>query len=362
MRKFISVLCILVVMFFVGCSTDKPESTVSAFVEAGKEFDLVKMAETVNPSKTSTKEKIENLTQEGDDLASYFSKYFLDYFKANAQKITYTVEKSVIKGKKANVTVNFKYVDGGTLLGLSIGEVFITAMLMTFSGEEMNDEETEQTLVSAMETQQQDIDEIFVEKEIDIKLVKVDKKWYIDELSDELLDVFMSNYISVGNELNEIMDPSNDNSEEDLTFMEQVKKDNMTIIPKTKGDEIILTTLKFKINRVEEKQIITSKYGTSPTIAQDDEKFVVVNVDITNIIDLPVIIGSDDLFIVDTQERQFKAVDAGLILDDYLSFRRIAPGIKETGSFLYELPQDATGYSLVVSESGSKELYMIELK
>lgn len=360
MRKIISLLSILVVIFLVGCSAGKPESTVSTFIDAGKKFDLVKMAETVNPSNASDKGKIADLTNEGKDSENQYQKYFLDYFKENAAKITYKIKGSKIEGEKASVTVDFKYVNGGPLLKGTIGEVFTKAISIAFSGVEMNDEEMGQMFVSAMNNQKQSIKESFVEKTIDIKLVQVDKKWYIDEPSDELLDVFTSNFISVGNELNKSMNSSTDNSKE-LTFSEQAKKDNMTIITKAINDEITLATIKLKVNRVEEKQTITPKFG-SPATAKEGAKFVVVNVDITNISNKPFTMSPDLLIIIDNKERQFKASDAIFILDDYLDYKELSPSIKESGSWLYELPQDATSYSLVVNKSGTKELYMIKLK
>ncbi len=359
MRKLKSFLSILVVVLLAGCSTAKPESTVSAFIEAGKKFDLVKMAETVNPSKVSDKEKIESLTQEGNNPINQYQNYFLEYLRENAAKITYTVNNTIIEGEKATVSVDFKYVNGSPLIKSTIEEIFTKAMSMAFSGEEVSDEEMREMFVSAMKDQQQSIEESFVEKSIDIKLVQVDKKWYIDESSDELLDVFTSNFISVGNELEEAMNPSDDDSE-DLTFMEQAKKDNMTIITKAIGDEITLTTIKLKINEMEEKQTITREYGSSVT-AKEGTKFVVVNADITNITDKAFSM-SPNLLIADSEERLFKAADAILILDDYLDYRELSPNIKETGSWLYELPQDSASLSLVTQKSGTNELYIINLK
>lgn len=39
-----------------------------------------------------------------------------------------------------------------------------------------------------------------------------------------------------------------------------------------------------------------------------------------------------------------------------------SPNIKETGDWLYELPEDATSYSLVVAKKDTNEIYMIKLK
>lgn len=119
-----SLLLLIGVFFIAGCSSfPKPESTVSDFIEAGKKFDLTKMAISVNPSNSSSKEKIADLMKDGNDRDQY-QKYFLDYFKENAGKITYAVKGSKIENDKATVTVDFKYVNGGPLLKATLGDVF----------------------------------------------------------------------------------------------------------------------------------------------------------------------------------------------------------------------------------------------
>lgn len=361
MRKLIVLFCIIVVASLVGCSAPKPESTVSEFIEAGKKFDIVKMAQTFNPSNESNKEIMEDFTREDSESENQYQAYFFDYFKENAKKITYQIKNSTIEGDQATVTVDFKYVNGGPLLKATIGEVFTKVIAMAFSGVELSDEEMEQMFISTMKNQQNTVEELFIEKTIDIKLVLIDKQWYIDEPSDELLDVFTSNFVSVSNELDESMGSQTEDSDsEDLSFTEQAEKDKMTIIPKAIGDEITLATIKLKVNHVEGKQSITPEYG-SPVTAKEGAKFVVVNVDITNITNKPFDM-SPDLLIVDNKERQFKATSAIFVLDDYLDYRELAPSIKDTGSWLYELPQDATGYSLAIAKSGTQELYMIKLK
>lgn len=80
-----SLLFIIGIFFIAGCSNfPKPESTVSDFIEAGKKFDLTKMATMVNPSNSSSKEKIADLMKDKKDNDQY-QRYFLDYFKEKFQ-------------------------------------------------------------------------------------------------------------------------------------------------------------------------------------------------------------------------------------------------------------------------------------
>lgn len=194
----------------VGCANSpKPESTVSNFIDAGKKFDLTQMATMANPTDSNSKEKITKVIKDdGEGSKDQYQKYFLDYFKENAAKITYAVKGSKIENDTATVTVDFKYVNGGPVLKATLGDVFSKALSLAFTGVKINDEEMGQMFVSAMQTQKETVKESFVEKSIDIKLTKANNQWYIDQPSDELLDVFTSNFVSAGKEINNSMNSS----------------------------------------------------------------------------------------------------------------------------------------------------------
>ena len=169
----------------------------------------------------------------------------------------------------------------------------------------------------------------------------------------------MNNFFSVFNEIDQSMNLSDDDSK-DLTFLEQAEKDEMAIITKGIGDEVVLATIQLKVNHVEEKQTITPEYG-SPETAKGGAKFILVNADVTNITKKPFTLPPD-LFIVDNKKREYKASDAIFLLDDALDYKELSPDIKETGSWLYEIPEDAVSYSIAIAKSGTNELYMIKLK
>lgn len=197
MRKLISFLIIIAISLSVfGCSiTAKPDSTVSDYIEAAKTFDLEKMASKTNPSTISDSENISDLIKNEDDQ---FVKYFMEYFKSNAAKITYKIKDTKIDNSTAVVTVDCKYVDGGPVIMATFAEVFIQMIPLAFSGVEMTEEQTGQMFVSEMIKQQEKIPESFLEKTIEVKCIKVDNKWYIDEPNDELSNVILSNFVSVG--------------------------------------------------------------------------------------------------------------------------------------------------------------------
>lgn len=202
MRKFMSLFIIFVMLFAAGCSTSpKPESTVSDFMEAGKKFDFTEMRAMINPSNLGSIEKVSELNKKDSD--NIYQKYFFDYFKENAAKITYTIKGSKFeKNDKAIVSVDIKYVNGGPLLITTLGDVLGRLMTLAMSGTRVNDEETGQMFIEALEEQKKNNPESFTKKTLDIQLIKLDKKWYIDEPNEEFIDIFLSNFISVMNDLN----------------------------------------------------------------------------------------------------------------------------------------------------------------
>src|SRR5699024_2501075 len=124
--------------------------------------------------------------------------YFLDYIKSNAKKITYEIKESKIDGDNATVAVDFKYVNGGPLLKATFGEYMKEAFASAFTGKELTDEENSEIFISAMEAQSEKMEETFTEKTLNIECVKIEDNWYIDDPSDELLDVIMSGILSAG--------------------------------------------------------------------------------------------------------------------------------------------------------------------
>lgn len=143
--------------------------------------------------------------------------------------------------------------------------------------------------------------------------------------------------------------------------MQQAKKENMQVIEKAVGDEIILATMNFKVISVEEKQILNPSYG-SPKVATEGTKFVVIGLDITNTTNSEFDF-SPDLIVVDNKEREFSTYSDSIgAIDKYLNYRELSPSVMETGFLIYEIPSDATSYSLMVGKAGTKELYKIVLK
>lgn len=143
--------------------------------------------------------------------------------------------------------------------------------------------------------------------------------------------------------------------------IQQAKKEGMTTIDKAIGDEISLATIKIKVNSSDERQTISSPYS-SPKVAKQGTKFVVINLDVTNTTNSEFSLQPDFL-LVDNQNREYSTYSDSIgSIDNYLNYRDLSPSVKETGFLVYEIPADASSYSLMMSKAGTKELYKIKLK
>lgn len=131
------------------------------------------------------------------------------------------------------------------------------------------------------------------------------------------------------------------------------------------GDEIELATVKYKVNKVEEKLTLTSRYG-EPKSAKENTKFVVIDMSITNttknVSTFPY--SHEKVFtIIDNRDRQFSSYDGVYAaVDNYLDGRKLSPSITERGVLIYEIPEDATTYALVSVKAGTNEVYKVILK
>lgn len=150
---------------------------------------------------------------------------------------------------------------------------------------------------------------------------------------------------------------------EGKTFTEQAKEENMVVHTLKTGDEITLSALTLKVNKVDETQTISSNYST-PKTAKEGTKFVVVELTVKNITNSEFMFFPDDgLSINDAQGREFKSYsDAIGNVNNYLNSRELSPSVPETGVIVFELPIDATSYSLYTSKAGSKDAYKVILK
>lgn len=202
MKKLIlTIILAAMLMAFSGCGAAKPDATVDKYFAAAQKMDVEAMALTIVPSNTEDLDRTKNLMN--DDDKDDYTKYFFDYLKSNAEKITYKITESEVDGDNSVVTVDCKYVDGGPLLKATIGEAFLQIFQMAISGVQATEEEMGQMFISIMEEQSAVLEETYKESTVKINLTMQEGTWYISEVSDEMVDVIMSGFISSGKEISD---------------------------------------------------------------------------------------------------------------------------------------------------------------
>ena len=207
LRKRLGIVTILVAILVlaVGCSGSKPGDAVAEFSDGMKEFDFEKMNENINPE---DREDLDGMVSLEGEVEDEMEEVFLEYIKSNASEISYKINSSEVEDDKAVVDVEYTYVDGAPLFRATFEEYMkeVFGLAFTNLGEELTDEEYAEIFKTAMEEQMEIIEEPTVQKNLYVDCIKIDGQWYIDDPSEELLDVLMSNMITTIEEMDEVFE------------------------------------------------------------------------------------------------------------------------------------------------------------
>lgn len=197
---------LLFFVFLAGCAIVKPLTILTDFIEAGKRFNFEEMATAINPADKNYIERLINLARKDSTIEGPYQKHFYEYFKKNAEKITFDVQEAKVKGDKAFLKVKFTYVDGTPFFKATVNEVLAKAASKDVLDRAAAEEEMALIFREEMDKQKEKFEELFVDKVIDINFIFEGKEWYIDNPSEELLDVFTSNFISASSEIAKTID------------------------------------------------------------------------------------------------------------------------------------------------------------
>ena len=197
MKKALAIgLILALTLALTGCG-NKPETAIDKFFSAIKTYDSEAMSKALTPSETDNLGSASEYLKENTNP---LEAPFIDYLKGNAAKITYEVTGTKVDGDEATVTVKCKYVDGSALFGNIIKDLFAEFMSSTLEGKDLTEEELQQMGVDLLNDNIATAPETFTEKTIDVACVKVEGKWYVKSVSDELADVVSSNLFSTAKE------------------------------------------------------------------------------------------------------------------------------------------------------------------
>ena len=195
-KLFSIIIAALLLVSMIGCSSSKPEIAVNTLMKNAQKFDIDGIKETLRPELRDN-----DIATEGLDSDETMNLY-LDYFKDNAKKIKYSIGDIVVDDDFASVNVEVQYVDGIDALESAVIKLLKESFAGTFSGDEMSDEEIQEVVSTALTNYQSEHGDEFVTTSIVLDCIKIDNKWYIDDLDDDFLNVIFCNFVSFMNSLN----------------------------------------------------------------------------------------------------------------------------------------------------------------
>lgn len=195
-KLFSIIIAALLLVSMIGCSSSKPENAVNTLMKNAQKFDIDGIKETLRPELRDN-----DIATEGLDSDETMNLY-LDYFKDNAKKIKYSIGDIVVDDDFASVNVEVQYVDGIDALESAVIKLLKESFAGTFSGDEMSDEEMQEVVSTALTNYQSEHGDEFVTTSIVLECIKIDNKWYIDDLDDDFLNVIFCNFVSFMDSIN----------------------------------------------------------------------------------------------------------------------------------------------------------------
>lgn len=147
----------------------------------------------------------------------------------------------------------------------------------------------------------------------------------------------------------------------DSSWPKSDTKIESTRISKNIGDIITLSTIELKVMNTEEKETLTAKYS-EPKVAKQNTKFVMLTLDVKNIINEPFTDFFRDLVLEDSNWKKYLPIDSIWVVDNYLAWRNLQPWINESGIILYELPKETDSYYFTIWKKWSNDLIYVKLR
>ena len=194
MKRILVLLGVLVLsLSLVGCGAAKPDATVAAFFTSAQQFDTEGMAATILPE---NEEDIAFLNFDPDVEEDEYAQYFIDYFAANAEKITYTITDSQVEEDQAVVTVECTYIDGEPMINNVLEEYIVRSFEIAFSGQSFTKEDAADLFIEVLDEYTLTAEEVYTTETFDVSCINQEGVWYIEEVTTDMLDVVTSNFMT----------------------------------------------------------------------------------------------------------------------------------------------------------------------
>ena len=140
---------------------------------------------------------------------------------------------------------------------------------------------------------------------------------------------------------------------------EEINEDDYTWADVPLGTEIQLSTMKITVLECSEENTISGSWDSAT--ADEGTKFIVFKLKVENTTNDTVEFSAPPLY--DKQGRHYEEYeDAGWVLDEEFSYTELAPNMPQTGTCVYNVPQDCNGYYLAVIKDGTDNAFRLSGK
>ena len=335
------IIGVLVFLFVIPIFSSKPDKAVKQFCEGMKTFDFAKMSEVV-----STMDNVKSASEEDEEYQVLWN-----YVKESAGKMTYKIIGSEKDGDKGTVTVQFNYVDAAPLIASTLSEFITKAIGLAFSG--ADDSMYQSTLEGIFNEKRAAMTESMVDTTATFSCTKTDDGWKIDKVPEEVVSVLLCNMDKAFDKFDDDKNSSQDpRSEEDTSSEEEATEWHDVHV----GETVEFNTLKITVKGCEEVTTLADEYDSVD--ADEGTKFVVFTVELENITKNPFTFDSGDMPFFDDQDRQFSDYDeAYMYVDESFNYVELEPNMKKTGNFIYNVPEDSSGYYFACMKDGTNDGY-----
>lgn len=198
--------------------------------------------------------------QDGDlsqlDEADIRDETYAGFFQEINSKMTYDITENHfrITNGTANVTARIRYIDGSNIYKETITEFLRQIVSTAFSGEDLTEQETRETLSSILQEKAQSAQDSFSETEITYPLIKTESGWKILSLDEETVTFMSANFKTVEDEINQ-----------SLSDMEAGNGSTAQTAPEAaEGDRIDMDTDTFSIQYT--NHTVGSDFGGDPCL------------------------------------------------------------------------------------------------
>ena len=342
MKRFLAcILALTMVLSLAACGgkAPGPDSIVTKFCDAMKKSDY----ETMKTCLKTSSEDFDDL--ESGETGDEEMDFLLDYVKDKNKEMTYKVESVEENDNQGTVKVTFNYNDMSPVVIAALGEYLQQAFAMIFT--DVSEEEMSTLFETIFTEKLQSVETTKAEATVEFKCEKGENGWLISEVPDDALHVMTCNVAKAFEGMGDI----DLDEEEDADPMENAIWHDVAV-----GEEAELATIKIRVDGCEETNVIQEEY-LEDLEAKAGTKFVVYHVSIVNTTKEETVLSVSDFTLYDHEERQYTPYDEAMWYSDSIQYRSLAPSIPESGTIVYQVPEDSQDYYFALGKSGTEDYF-----